>query len=444
MINKRFRRSSLLIAVTTLLMLVSAPPALGQCSVFTVDRPDELRSGRSLSIRLFEIKAPPNYTGEPVESLRIALAEKMRDSLLESKYFSSVVILPEDKQPQTDFIIEGEFTNVDEGSRAARVLWGTGAAQTVIQGRLVATNPSGRVFEFFCARATAGGWLSRGGVTSRGGKTLVHSNVEKFTENLKKIIPEVEKEMAIVKSGRRPPLVADRQEPDYDWRGKTQDQWSKKDCLKALSTFTISSKWKEGYVEAQWFSAPYYQSHLKISEMMRAGGITPTEFLRPKGLWLRWLNGGSLDKEPEIFKELEKEDAYIVDVTYGKNRPLYVERSKVLAATFLRRAGRPTERVAPLRIAPASVRYFIFTLNTSLLRFIFPTKLPDGTPLITNLNDKLELITEFEGRPATIHIDLSRFGLGRVEDLRLKPEAQVAETPATSSRPRAVSDKAKP
>jgi hypothetical protein len=393
---------------------------------------------------LFEIKAPPNYTGEPVENLRAALAEDLRDALRESQYFSSVVILPEDKQPQSDFVLEGEFTTIEQGSSTARVLWGTGAAVTGISGRLVAANPFGNVLEFHCAWASVGGPFPITRIFAGGGKRLTHGNIDKMAGSLKKALPDAEKEMAIIKSGKRQPLVADRQEPDYDWRNKTQDQWSKKDCLKVLSTFTISSKWKEGYVEAQWFSDPYYQSHLKISELLRAGEIKTTEFLRPKGLWLRWLNGGSLDKEPEMFKELENEDVYVIDVTYGKNRPLHVDHSKVLAATSLRRVGRSMERVAPLRIVPASVRYFIFTLNTNLVRFVFPAKLPDSTPLITSLNDKLELITEFEGRPATIHIDLSQFGLSHVEDLKLKTTVQTAESIATSSRPRIVAEKAKP
>jgi len=159
------RRSASFWIVVTVLLLVglSTSSALAQCNVFMVERPDDVRSGRSLSIRLFAIKAPPNYKGEPVENLRIALAEKLRDTLQASKYFSSVIVLPEDKRPQTDLVLEGEFTNIDEGSRAGRMLIGSGAAQMGVQGRLMATNPSGRVFEFLCYRASAGFFGTGGG-----------------------------------------------------------------------------------------------------------------------------------------------------------------------------------------------------------------------------------------------------------------------------------------
>ena len=93
-------------------------------------------------------------------------------------------------------------------------------------------------------------------------------------------MPEVEKEMAAVKAGKRPPIVADKQSVDYDWRGKSSDQWSKKDCLKVLSTFSTSGGLKcdpDGCVEAQWFSTPYYQAYVKISEMVRTGKIKTSD-----------------------------------------------------------------------------------------------------------------------------------------------------------------------
>jgi len=72
---------------------------------------------------------------------------------------------------------------------------------------------------------------------------------------------------------------------------------------------------------------------------------------------------------------------------------------------------------------------------------VFPTKLTDGTPIVRSLNDKLELHTEIDGRPITIHIDLKQFGLSRLEELKLRPEAPAAEKSSAESRPRAVTEK---
>jgi hypothetical protein len=427
-----------IVAIAALVIGLIATDATAQCFVSVVERPDEVRRGRSLSIRLFEIKAPPNYTGEPVENLRIALAEKMWDSLLESKYFSSVVILPEDKQPETDLVLEGEFTNIEEGNRAARILTGGGMAETGISGKLMATNPSGKVFDFVCARATAGGVLGMGGYFAGSGKGLINSNIEKFAGSLKKVIQEVEKEMAEVKARKRSPIVADQHHPDQDWRNKPPDQWSQKDCLKVFSTFSVGSKFKkDGAASASWYSSPYYQSLARTRELRQAGKLQNPDYLfLPSGLLPKIWLPGELSEDLEYLKGLEKEEMYLFEIWYTKlRRPVYYNRSNTAASTFLRRAGKSAERILPVALnsLPDSFRS----------AFAFPTRLSDGTPIIENLNDKLELHTEIDGRSIIIHFDLKKFGLSRLEDLKLKPTAQTTEPTASSSRPRAVSEKPK-
>jgi hypothetical protein len=429
---------------------MDALPAFAQCEIRIANDSDALRKGRSLSIRLFSIEDRVNYQSEPIENLRIAMAEKLRDALRETDYFSSVAILPEDKEPQTELVLEGQFTNIDEGNRAARILNGQGHALMVVRGKLLTVSAQ-KVFEFTCGRATAGGPLGQGGWFAGGGKKLIHSHVENFVQNLKKLMPLAGEKMTAAIGPTRPPIVAKQQPAEYDWREKPPKLWSEQDCLKIIYRFSASSNDdSEGRVHALWLSAPSYQAHLRLFEIMRTNNGNAHLF----ETWLSSKPEGPIGIMPEgsprlLFVgprgELEKEDVYFIEASFNKKSHLYGLRENTAASTFLRHSDRPNERIQPLWDAsPSRSSTKSSDFKPHLIRLVFPTKRADGTPVIESLSDKLEIHTKFDGRPVIIHFDLRQFGLSRLEDLKLKSETSMAESPAASSRPRAVAEKVKP
>lgn len=51
---------------------------------------------------------------------------------------------------------------------------------------------------------------------------------------------------------------------------------------------------------------------------------------------------------------------------------------------------------------------------------VFPTRLPDGSPILTSKEDAAELHTEIDGRPVQIHFKLAHFDLKNLEELTLR------------------------
>jgi len=425
------RRLRLRIIIAVLLLIVlNVLPALAQCKSKTaaVKQLDQLRQGRSLSIRLFSIAGSTIYKAEPLENLRIALAERLREELQASKYFSSVVILPEDKQPQSDLVLEGEFTEIDEGNRAGRILSGTGEARLGIRGKLVTTKTSETAFEFECFRATAGGPLGTGGWLAGSGKKLIHDLIEDLAESLKKVIPEFGKKMekravaaTNLANASFPPIIAEQQRV-HDLPKKPPEQWSWKDCSNIIFTFTVySSRKPEGTVGAQWLAAPSYQAHRRVWDLLLAAkaklkaekdAIAGMEFYE------------SLMPMQERLKEMEKEDVYLLLLMFVQKDIVHWNHEKTEAVTFLKHTDRSNERIQPLRmVSSPSLEYSQYGWAVSSVIFVFPTKMANGKPIVENMNERLELYTEVENRPIVIRFDLGRFGLKRTEELKLKPEA---------------------
>lgn len=441
MSNRRISLWTILVAL--LLLGLNARPALAggfsrhecTCSLMNVYQPDAYRKGRSLSIRLFSVTAIPNYKAEPTEDMRILLAEELRKKLLESKYFSSVTILPEDKEPQTDFVLEGDFSRIDEGSTLGRwFIGGKGnAAKLNTRGRLLAGKSLQPIADFECLALSGGSvfGLARA-------KSSIHAIAKKMADSMKKMFPSADKKVTQfvkgtkAKKSKTHPIVAENKNKNDDqyswikhliWRGKPPEKWERDDCTKTISNFISQGDRNERKVEALWFSAPSYQAHLRL--LTKQGEEGDIE----KG---KRLKGGFLPAHSQL-KEMEEEDAYVVAIGFAKKTqdkgPILWNNEAMMAATSLQLAGRPEMRIQPLRAIDASSLSHIFDEKWAAhyVLLVVPTKLADGRPVIESLNDKLELHTEFERNPVVIQFDLARFGLSSVRELRMKPEGPEAE-----------------
>jgi len=153
--------------------------------------PDEFRRGRTLSIRMFDLKTLPKYDAEPLEDLRVKLGKRMEKELRESGFFEAVALIPDDATANTDFLLTGEFRRVEGGSRGRRLAGVGGTAVLGLFMKLRAGPEYGRIVADFEALShDSGGWL---GVA--GSKGATENNIEDISDWTRKQILLAEKKL---------------------------------------------------------------------------------------------------------------------------------------------------------------------------------------------------------------------------------------------------------
>jgi hypothetical protein len=83
----------------------------------------------------------------------------------------------------------------------------------------------------------------------------------------------------------------------------------------------------------------------------------------------------------------------------------------IMAATFLRRAGRPAERISPAALLGAPWPPALF---------LFPRRDANGEPLIADTSASLELHSTINGHEVVSNFDIARFGLRDVSELGVR------------------------
>src|SRR5438445_570699 len=68
------------VKILLVFLFAAVPLAAEDCHILNVYQPDEYRAKRSVSIGLFKIVAPPDYSDEPIEDLRVFGAEELGKS----------------------------------------------------------------------------------------------------------------------------------------------------------------------------------------------------------------------------------------------------------------------------------------------------------------------------------------------------------------------------
>lgn len=170
------------------LLLVCSGVASGQCKLVPPDNPTGFAKGQSLGIRLFSTQSPylyrndtgePFYKDEPLESLRVALADRLREQLLQLNHFSSVEILPDDKPVQTDLVLEGEFTTIYQIYGKIQLM-AYPVSRMAIEGSFKRKTQS-KVFEFSCNSSQEAGIINQP-------KKQMHANIKRISESLTVIL----------------------------------------------------------------------------------------------------------------------------------------------------------------------------------------------------------------------------------------------------------------
>jgi hypothetical protein len=150
---------------------------------------EKLSPGHSLAIRLFSIKSPdlyrrdtgqPFYMAEPLEKVQLALAEKLRTQLKQTRHFRAIVIARDDEPPQTDLVLEGEFTAIYQlGGKVQLMAYPV--TRMAINGRLKWHETSQQIVEFSCLAAREAGLLNRP-------KKQMHKNIEKIIDGIETLL----------------------------------------------------------------------------------------------------------------------------------------------------------------------------------------------------------------------------------------------------------------
>jgi len=160
-----------------------------QCERLATNSGEKIAGQPSLAIRLFSIKSrdlyrtdtgQPFYTAEPLETLRLAFAEKLRTQLQQTRYFRSIVILSDNETPSTDLVLEGEFTAIYQlGGKVQLIAYPV--TRMAIRGRIKWRKTSQQIVEFSCLTASEAGLINRP-------KKQMHNNIKKITKGMKTLL----------------------------------------------------------------------------------------------------------------------------------------------------------------------------------------------------------------------------------------------------------------
>lgn len=192
----RTRQTGIFIGMVIGCLLVaerlSAPTSwqsFSTCERLATNVAEKIAGQKSLAIRLFSLKnlalyrkdtGQPFYTAEPLEKVQLAFAEKLRTQLQQTRHFRAIVIAQDDALPQTDVVLEGEFTAIYQlGGKVQLMAYPV--TRMVINGRLKWHETSQQMVEFSCLAAREAGLLNRP-------KKQMHKNIEKITDGIKTLL----------------------------------------------------------------------------------------------------------------------------------------------------------------------------------------------------------------------------------------------------------------
>lgn len=407
-------------------LTIACATAFGQCAVTAVKSADELKAGRSLAIRVLPIRThqprqPDDiayfYKAGSPEEIRSLLAEKLRKELLDSKRFSSVTVLDKEKSAHTELMLEAEFTRVSQGTITFPIAGGV-PTLTRIEGKLKSVNSSQLIFEFVCDIARAGGLISRP-------RKWINSNISDIARSLNGLIPEIEKKASAFGKSRPFSIAAETTQRSYADLLRAPTLWAKKwefhvplyPSWQDARSFASSRISETEIVMADWVTAQNRRDLFDVYKMAMAinHNFESPSILKGETAYLQKLS-----------QELKATDTYLLWVWFVGKSPVFWDREKIIAATSLRNTARPDERIRPIRALelPPYIplrRRYKYAKDEWVIHpvvFVFPAKRADGSAVIETTSDRLEVHTEVEGQPVSIHFDLSAHQIKSVEAIR--------------------------
>ncbi len=419
------------------LHVVSASMLFAQkasCAILNVYDAEALVPQKTLAIKLFDVGGPGvDSDAGSVESPRKILFEKLEKDLTKTKYFSKVSAVPADETPQTDYVLEGEIIGIHGGSRAGRYFVGGfgSAGQMRVSGRILgrAEMLDGREF-----RPTIGDWectsfMAGGGLFSFGGsnESVTRNNAKWISSLLSREIKDLKKidklKSRVVEDSDKKPIQGSSRPENRKWRERSDP--TADDYYDEIESFVVKSEQERSRgVDALWMTDACYRAHSGLLPMLRQTAIVSN----------RQVKRGMLT-DLDVIKEFVGQDQYVVVATFtvGSNEaPFLWDRARMQRATYLTRAGAGSPRVEPVRFVDDQIASYIVFNEKRIFKglssfrafhpviMVFPTRLPDGSPVITSTGDVVELHTEVDGRPVKIDFNLEHFDLAGLEELSIR------------------------
>jgi hypothetical protein len=406
-------------------------PVGAQCRIVAVHDARSSLTGRTVGVRVAALEprwAMPitlswanRALGWPVRPKTSAIAATDHRVRAVQTVFGEVLMellgSPESGSPASDFVLHAELTGLDAGNRAARGIpglrpfVGDSRASTAILALLL-SNEDRPVATLTCDRSTLGGPLGEGGLLAlwQTGESLVRQNLRRIGQNLVVQLSRVH-ELGTRLARRKPKReTGELRYRSRVWRERPPDSWSLKDAASVVGTFmTQTSRTNivggppvvaKG-VHTLWFSAAAYEAIRRAPQLVERD---------PKSLWIHPYFHAFSDQTLDVL-EAESESTYAIAVWPFDNPPFLWDLDAIMAATFLRRADGPGERIPPVALLGAPWPPALF---------LFPRHDASGEPLIVDTSTSLELHSTINGHEIVSKFDIARFALRHVSELGIR------------------------
>jgi hypothetical protein len=204
------------------------------------------------------------------------------------------------------------------------------------------------------------------------------------------------------------------------------------DVKDELSSYVVSTN-REDWMQADvlWLTSAAYAANAKVNEIQP--DVANQLAKKKASVWSgEFGRGFLLDVEP--LAQFEGKEVYVLGATFESNvlkhPPFFWDLHTMEAETSLSRADAPAQKVRPVQVLDGPSPTYLINRRFRLLGemlwrshptlFVFPARLPDGTPLISGLNQKLEFETVVDNHPVVIKFDVSHFSLTSTQELFVK------------------------
>ncbi len=432
-------RKCVLFAIAMACIVEPLSGAFGPCYLLNVYHPEDYRKGRSVGVRLFDLKGSADYDAEPLEGLRVALAEDLRKELLKSKFFREVKILASDETAGTELVIDGEFDFLEKGEKWLRLLGARGGAKLRVRGVAKAGGGDHHVVaDFECYRENFGGL---GGVTGglwsllMSDKDAARGNIRSFAKSFGKTFKWVEKEYGKRQKEDKKRKAKAKTKEEIHGASESGDESldetaGPKEARRWVASRVIKTN-RENWMTADvlWLDAITYRAHQLYNSASGVDGVEG-EAIDDKDI----SRGFLLDLEP--LRPFENQEVYVVaatlNVSADQEGPFFWNSKEVIDSASLDRVGGPG--VKAIQVLEGPTPSYLIERRFRLLGrmmwvshpvlFIFPTRLPDGTALVGGLSDELRFHTSIDNHPLTVRFELQDFKLSSTDELRLVGTAE--------------------
>jgi hypothetical protein len=219
----------------------------------------------------------------------------------------------------------------------------------------------------------------------------------------------------------REPITGKTEAVNRSWREKKD--WASEDYFDEIQSFVVrSDESRDRSVDALWLTGSCYGAHANLLPRLRQTAILRNREIK---------RGMLTDLEP--VRSFVAQDVYVLIATFsvGSGRaPFLWETERIRKTTYLRRADPSGTPAPPMEFLDSRLASYVVFNEKRIFKglsnfrafhpvvMVFPTRQPDGSPLIRGVDDSVELHTEVDGRPVRLTFNLKHFDLRSVDDLK--------------------------